>query len=620
MEALRAQTASIKMHGGIAATGTVTDPDGKPITGAVVVQGDQPYGVRSIHEVRTDEHGRFRLPPLPPGTLTVTVIARKWMPNLKKVKLSPGMKPVDFQLEPGKLLRIRFVDRSGAPLTALYVRLSRWRGGETLNNDEHSNALDTQIPTRADKTGLYQWTWAPGDAVTYQISKIGYATRTVDLTANGREQTVTLHQILQISGKVTDAATGRPIENVTAIPVRELSPKQLIVDRQSEKAFPGGTYAITCDNADVAYRVRIEAEGYRSAMSDAVRAGAPDPSFDFLLQPAPPVRGRVVNAQGRPLEGARVYLSTPSQGLTIPQDNYEYVELSSNQSALTDGHGAFTFPAQFERYALIAIHAAGYAEMNLGPDGQPGELKLKDWARVEGRLFQAGQPVPSAQVNFEPLRVSLPGVSPQIQDRFGVMTDRAGRFVFPRVPPAKSSVMALLSVWYESPITSSRSVPLDLRPGERVEVDLGGQGASVQGRVVLTGEGAPTMDRLPMSLNRLLRKSSGIDPPAELKPLGFDARGGWKDAWNSTPEGLAYIETLDHYYVKLDRDGRFLISGVPAGDYDLAIKLYGPLKDGKLNPIGSRVVGVRVTENAAREGALDLGDIEVKATPGLAPR
>ena len=31
------------MQGGLMRTGTVTDPEGKPVTGAVVVRGDNPY-------------------------------------------------------------------------------------------------------------------------------------------------------------------------------------------------------------------------------------------------------------------------------------------------------------------------------------------------------------------------------------------------------------------------------------------------------------------------------------------------------------------------------------------------------------------------------------------------
>ena len=73
LKALRARTATIMMQGGIVATGTVTDPQGKPIAGAVVVRGDHPYWEVGSQEVRTDEQGRYHLPPLAAGKLTITV-------------------------------------------------------------------------------------------------------------------------------------------------------------------------------------------------------------------------------------------------------------------------------------------------------------------------------------------------------------------------------------------------------------------------------------------------------------------------------------------------------------------------------------------------------------------
>jgi beta-lactamase regulating signal transducer with metallopeptidase domain/thiol-disulfide isomerase/thioredoxin/protocatechuate 3,4-dioxygenase beta subunit len=617
MAALRAQTAAITMRGGLSATGTVTDPQGKPVAGAVVVRGERPYWEWGSQEVRTDDKGLYRLPPLPRGPLTITVVAPGWMPAQKKVDLQPGAKPVDFHLEPGKELRIRFVDRAGKPIPNVSVSIDKWRGGEALYNHRHPNVLNTQIPNQADKDGLYHWTWAPGDAVTYRFWKEGYADHEVALTADGREQTVTLPQILRISGKVSDAATGRPVEGVTAIPVLEFSPGRLHVERQAKKTFPGGSYTIEGDRTDVAYRVRIEAEGYRSATSDAVRAGAPEPTFDFRLKPAPPVRGRVVDAQGRPVPSARVYLATASQMLGI--ENQNEGNWSSNQKVVTDGQGLFSLPAQFERYALVALHDDGYAEVNLEPNQQPGDLALKSWAQVSGRLMQAGQPVPSAWIHFEAVRPHRDG-APHIQDGISVKTDLTGRFVLTRVPPVKSSVRAQLSVWRDYPISSSRSVPLDLQPGQRIEVDLGGAGASVTGRVVLSGEAPAKIDLLHKSLNYLIRKEPGIEPPAELQSLGFDVREGWNIAWTGTPEGLAYLQTLHYHFVTLDQDGRFHVSGVPAGDYEFAINLYQPPEGGCLvSPIGTRVVRVRVTEEMARTGPLDLGDLAVKVTPGPRP-
>src|SRR5262249_12727513 len=161
-------------------------------------------------------------------------------------------------------------------------------------------------------------------------------------------------------------------------------------------------------------------------------------------------------------------------------------------------------------------------------------LALKPWARVEGRLLQAGRPVPPTWIMFRPLRIPVGG-SPHIQDHVSVQTDRAGRFVFARVPPVKSSVEALVRVSDRGPIRSRRSIPLDLQPGQRVEVDLGGQGTTVTGRVVLSGDAAATID-LHKSLTWLVRRAPGIEPPPEVRALGFDARRGWSNVWTSTPE------------------------------------------------------------------------------------
>jgi hypothetical protein len=96
-----------------------------------------------------------------------------------------------------------------------------------------------------------------------------------------------------------------------------------------------------------------------------------------------------------------------------------------------------------------------------------------------------------------------------------VKTDRVGRFVFPRVPPVKAFVRVQLSVWQDSPLTSSQSVPLDLRPSERAVLELGGKGTVVKGRVLLSGDAASKID-LHKSLNWLLRRAPGIEPPPEV--------------------------------------------------------------------------------------------------------
>lgn len=616
MEALRARTAALTLRRGVSVTGTVSDPDGRPVAGAVVARGERPYTEWGSQEARTDARGVYRLPPLPRGPLTITAVAPGWMPSQRKVELRPGMGPVDFPLGPGKPIRVRLVDRLGKPLPDVDVQIKKWRGGEALYDHRDPQVVDTGIPHRSDKDGIFHWAWAPDDPVTYTFRKDGYAPREAALVADGREQTVTLEAKLRIAGKVTDAATGRPATRVTAIPVLEFAPGQLHVERQDAMTFPGGAYALEVERTDVAYRVRVEAEGYRSAMSDAVRVGDPDPSLDFRLEPASTLKGRVVDAEGRPVAGARVYLATDSQMIGI--EGHDEQASSSNQRVVTDARGAFAFPAQFERYALVALHDTGYAEVQREPGRQPGDLTLRAWARVGGRLIEAGKPVASAWVHLWPVRTRSRS-APHIQDGLSARTDRDGRFAFPRVPPVKASVRPSLSVWSESPIRSSRSVPLDIRPGQAIELDLGGAGVTVTGRVVPTGDPAVELD-IPKSLNYLIRREPGVEPPAEIRSLGFDVRRGWDAAWTDTREGYEYRETLNYHFVTLDPAGRFRIGGVPAGDYDFVIGLYQPPGDGCLvSPAGTRIVRVRVTEDGARAGTLDLGEIPVAVRAGPRP-
>jgi uncharacterized GH25 family protein len=171
---LRDQTARIVMQVGVRVTGKVTDPEGKPVAGALVVFGDKPYFQHfPRQEVLTDEHGVYRLPPLPEGQMRITVVAKGWMPRTELVNLEQNQPPLDFTLQTGKTLRVRVIDAKG------------WRGTEALYNYIHPNVIESQIPGQTDQNGIFEWTWAPDDAVTWRIGKSGVGeVRNVPLTAD----------------------------------------------------------------------------------------------------------------------------------------------------------------------------------------------------------------------------------------------------------------------------------------------------------------------------------------------------------------------------------------------------------------------------------------------------
>ncbi|MCA9098630.1 MAG: carboxypeptidase regulatory-like domain-containing protein, partial [Planctomycetaceae bacterium] len=188
MQALRKEVAQIIMPNGVTLTGRVTDPDGKPVQDAVVIWGDRPYWEEGSQEVKTDVDGKYRLPPLPTGSKRLTIVAKGWMPYSRKISIEKNQPSVDIQLQPGRTLRVKFVDDHGDPLSNVWVLIESWRDSEALYNHRHPNVVDTQIPVSTGDFSCYEWTWAPDDPVTFRAGREGSDGKTFTVTADGTEQ------------------------------------------------------------------------------------------------------------------------------------------------------------------------------------------------------------------------------------------------------------------------------------------------------------------------------------------------------------------------------------------------------------------------------------------------
>jgi uncharacterized GH25 family protein len=149
-KSLRDGSATIVMHDGIAVTGTVADPAGTPVADAMIVWGEDPYFTWGSQETRTDKEGKYRIPPMRNGLLTLTVVAENYAPQQQKVTL-PDQAAANFQLAAGESLRIHFIDEIGAPVPEVSVLIQRWRGNAGLFNIKHPNVLDSKIPRQANK-------------------------------------------------------------------------------------------------------------------------------------------------------------------------------------------------------------------------------------------------------------------------------------------------------------------------------------------------------------------------------------------------------------------------------------------------------------------------------------
>ena len=287
--ALRSGDSRFVMQKGIFLTGAVTDPDGKPIPAAAVIWCDQQGMNWGTKVTRTNLNGVYRSNPLPVGKVYVMVIARNWMPETREVELTKDASAVDFQMKPGKHLRLRFVDNRGKPVSNVSVRPRRWRGKEMQFNGDGAKVIEAALPNSADDAGVFEWNWAPEDAVQFEIGKKGFAgIMNAPFAASDSEQKQVLYPILTVTGNVVDAESGEPVDRFAAVQVHYFDPSFLFVNRDEKAVGKDGKFTMQFDRTDIEHGVRIEADGYRTKQIGPWKVGDDNPQIEVKLEAHPP--------------------------------------------------------------------------------------------------------------------------------------------------------------------------------------------------------------------------------------------------------------------------------------------------------------------------------------------
>jgi thiol-disulfide isomerase/thioredoxin len=614
---LRDGTAKLTMERGIAISGSITGPDGEKVTKGLVIWDDRPYWATGINETQIDERGRYKTLRLAPGDYPVTVVAPGYAPDERTISVSPSLKDVDFQLKPGNPIRIKIVDQYGYAIPKAGVQIGQWRGTEAIYNHKHSNVPESGIPRGANADGVYAWDWAPADGVQYQIGAKGYDAKEVTLVAKSETHIVELVRPITILGTVVDAQSGEPIEQFRVIPVKAFRPDFYSTNFQTGSVAHGkdGNYKIQISSHGQTgnrYRVRIEAEGYRTAFGQkSLAVGDPPLEEHFELEKSPSRIGKVLSPNGEPVNEFSVVIGTPT---IASRFSLERLDTSFSKAFRIQGKDQFELPATFEPSRIRVFNDSGFAELFRQPDEPIGTINLQPWASVSGHLVQGGKPISNEWINFYPL-VKRGLTEARFQGSFSAKTDLEGHFNFDRLPPMSGSIRAYLGPWQDSVLTSSRSVSLDLEAGGHEEISLGGEGGTIAGRVVATGRSNDSLSKN-WSLNYLVSRGQGIDYPGDVEPLSFDASGPLNAAWLRQPDFHTWLATRENHFVKLADDGRLRIHGVRPGSYDLVIQLYEQPAGCLVETIGEKVLPVTVTDDQIGAGEVKLGNIEVECRIG----
>jgi hypothetical protein len=200
---------------------------------------------------------------------------------------------------------------------------------------------------------------------------------------------------------------------------------------------------------------------------------------------------------------------------------------------------------------------------------------------------------------------------------FSARSDSSGKFALEHVPPGDGRVAL-----DDGPdATSILSPSLQVKPGETVQVQIGGVGRPLTGKLV-----APPGVEIRSWTNQVTFAQLHVewDSYSIPKDLTGNAVERWRLEFEDTEAGRAWFRDQYSYEFKVGADGSFSIPEVLPGKYRLFVNVgQGYLGSGSSSTasrpgdpqIAQTAMKVTVPDGSGDSGSpLDLGDIILNAT------
>jgi protocatechuate 3,4-dioxygenase beta subunit len=370
-----------------ALTGTVRGPEGKPIEGAVVLYRPLAASPREFAaSTRTDAEGRFRAELKAAGPVYVRVTA-KGLAGRSFEKVQPAS-PLTVVLDRGQAIEGNVRDGAGQPLADALVTASPASVALVSGWDTGTQSIET----KTDAKGHFRLGGIGPDLYTVSANARGFGSARKSNVRPGGTVNLVARPGGWLAGRVSDPK-GRPLPG--ALVRAELEPQfwasSAVVATDAEGRFEvpsldPGAYTVVARHADfapgVVGGVAVDVEG-----RDEVAISLP---------PGAAVSGRVVDAEGRPLEG-RV-AGQELAGQTMPRSLTELLRADAG----ADGRfriervppGSYALGVVANRYSGRRIETdVAAADVDLG------DIALEEGLTVRGRVrTAAGAPIPDAEI------------------------------------------------------------------------------------------------------------------------------------------------------------------------------------------------------------------------------
>ena len=611
LKTARAMTGALIMSPGVEVGGQVRDGTNRPVAAARVVLA---YSASSgdCLTTTTDAAGRFRFPHADDRNglrrWAVSIEAAGFAPAWQMVVPEGRIPSLDYRLNPGKPFRGRVVEVEGQPIAGAAVR-ARWQECYHLGWKGQSDA-----------DGRFVWTDGPADGeITFDAQREGF------LVAMGRrisaaagEITITMNPPVRVRGTVVDAETGQAVPSFRVVQGEAIQSDRIFWRVRNGTTAANGRFDVSpfvYDQPGTAFFVRVEAEGYGPVTSRAIQPGESEATLEFQLKKAIGLSGFVRAPDGSRAVGAEVFLSSPKYGLPLRNNQYG-PRPPKDFWTLTDDKGHFAFPPHDEPLGVLVLHPKGVAQKSAEELARSSGIILEPFGRIEGTL-RIGSNVGARQ----PIRVLLNRTA-YVRDRYlyfnyTAETDDQGHFTIEDVIPGEATVSRSLSM-NGSEIGLCMAPPVDVIPGQTVQVEVGGRGRPVSGRVTLPEVAATRID--------LAKATGNLMTDQEKLPLP-EGYATWDQrrrfAWYLSPEGKALRRLHRFYNFPIGPDGRFRIEDVVPGEYKLTVSIEST--PGFQGPAagGARVVGqaerplvVDAIPDGRSDEPIDVGALEMTLDAG----
>jgi len=591
---------------GIELRGQITDPDGESIAGALVSLGGNRY-MGEKKETQADAEGNYRFSNVSPANTIITVAAKGWASELRVIPTHEDMEPVDFQLQFGKSIQLLVTDPDDVPVEGVGVMVDEWRGHRSLPEKIYRGKTNAE--------GIWKSVSMPADEVDFDFFKQGHmSTRGHKLTADGEQHTIVMPWPVVISGSIVDAESGLPVEKFNIVQGIDWGNRndQVHWKRHNIKPSVNGKYRTEFTQPRAGHLVRIEAEGYRPAISRVVRSDEGKVTINFELEEGAGPSGLVKMPDGELAVGAKLYVATPSEGLHFRNGMEE--QHGEGAKATTDEQGKYSLPFLDEKILLICLHETGWARLSDKLAENAKEIQLQAWSKVEGTLLQGKEPLAGEPVA---LYFNEPYVqnAPRAHWDYQATSDADGKFLFDHVLGGEATVARSITFAESesgSIMTSySHNEPVSLVAGQTTQVQLGGTGRAIKGRLKVPKDYEPTVAWNMGSVHM----SEQSEQVASAQGF-FHAFGKALAQTGNRPQKPKKQSRWHHYAAAVDAEGGFAIPDVMPGHYRLRITLYAePVGERRSwNPIGTLRPSITVPEPDEKtdQDPFDVGEFVLK--------